>query len=157
MQRRLFGAFLVAEGYVTEAQLQLALEHQARLRQTRVGDILVAQGAIPRAGLERAALEQIDVAGRRLRIGEFLVTDGHVQTSPVAPAKRQHPEPDVQELAAPRLVEERPAPPAELVDHGVERLPARRELVNDGARRRPVGALRDEPRALEIAQPLREE
>jgi len=80
MQRRLFGAFVVAEGYVTEGQLGLALEHQSRLRQTRLGDILVAQGSIPRALLERAALDQMDIAGGgRLRIGEFLVGEGLVR------------------------------------------------------------------------------
>jgi hypothetical protein len=78
MHRRLFGAFLVGEGYVTEGQLQLALEHQVRLRQSRLGDILVAQGAVPRSVLERAALEQLNASGRRLRIGEFLVAEGHV-------------------------------------------------------------------------------
>jgi type IV pilus assembly protein PilB len=77
MQRRLFGAFLVAEGYVTDAQLALALEHQRRLRETRLGDILVAQGAIPRPLLERAALDQLEGAGaRRARIGEFLLGEG---------------------------------------------------------------------------------
>ena len=91
MQRRLFGAFLVAEGYVTEGQLQLALEHQHRLRQTRVGDILVAQGAIPRALLERAVLDQIDVAGGlRMRIGEFLAGDGLIrQPTSTAPSRQQ--------------------------------------------------------------------
>jgi hypothetical protein len=77
MQRRLFGAFLVAEGYVTEAHLALALEHQRRLRQSRLGDILVAQGAIPRPVLERAVVEQLDVdGGHRVRLGEFLVGEG---------------------------------------------------------------------------------
>jgi type IV pilus assembly protein PilB len=77
MQRRLFGAFLVAEGYVTDAQLALALEHQRRLRETRLGDILVAQGAIPRPLLERAALDQLEGGGaRRARIGEFLLGEG---------------------------------------------------------------------------------
>jgi hypothetical protein len=81
MQKRFFGAFLVAEGYVTEGQLQLALEHQARLRQTRLGDVLVALGAIPRPLLERAVLEQFDASGRRLRIGEFLVGEGLIRQS----------------------------------------------------------------------------
>jgi hypothetical protein len=77
MHKRLFGAFLVAEGYVTDANLALALEHQRRLRQARLGDILVAQGAIPRAVLERAVLEQLDVdGGHRTRLGEFLVGEG---------------------------------------------------------------------------------
>jgi hypothetical protein len=79
MQKRFFGAYLVAEGYVTEGQLQLALEHQARLRQTRLGDVLVELGAIPRPMLERAALEQFDASGRRLRIGEYLVAEGLVR------------------------------------------------------------------------------
>jgi hypothetical protein len=90
MQRRLFGAFVVAEGYVTEGQLGLALEPQSRLRQTRLGDILVAQGSIPRALLERAALDQMDVAGgRRLRIGEFLVGEGLVRQADLARALAQ--------------------------------------------------------------------
>jgi hypothetical protein len=77
MHKRLFGAFLVAEGYVTDANLALALEHQRRLRQARIGDILVALGAIPRAVLERAVLEQLDVdGGRRAPLGEFLVGEG---------------------------------------------------------------------------------
>ena len=90
MQRRLFGAFVVAEGYVTEGQLGLALEHQSRLRQTRLGDILVAQGSIPRALLERAALDQMDIAGGgRLRIGEFLVGEGLVRQADLARALAQ--------------------------------------------------------------------
>lgn len=79
MQKRFFGAFLVAEGYVTEGQLQLALEHQVRLRQSRLGDVLVAMGAVPRPVLERAALEQFDASGRRLRIGEYLLTEGLIR------------------------------------------------------------------------------
>lgn len=89
MQRRLFGAFVVAEGYVTEGQLGFAVEHQSKLRQTRLGDILVAQGSIPRALLERAALDQMDAGGRRLRIGEFLVGEGLVQQADVARALAQ--------------------------------------------------------------------
>src|SRR6478609_1171266 len=81
MQRRLFGAFLVAEGYITEGQLQLALEHQTRLRQARLGDILVARGSIPRPMLERAVLDQMELSGRRLRLGEFLVGEGLVRQS----------------------------------------------------------------------------
>ncbi|HEY4393598.1 MAG TPA: hypothetical protein VGP64_06030 [Polyangia bacterium] len=86
----MFGAFLVAEGYVTEAQLSLALEYQRRLRQARLGDILVAQGAIPREMLERAALDQMDVAGgHRLRLGEFLVGEGLLREADVARALAQ--------------------------------------------------------------------
>jgi hypothetical protein len=81
MQRRLFGAFLVAEGYISEGQLQLALEHQVRLRQARLGDILVARGAIPRSMLERAVLDQMELSGRRLRLGEFLVGEGLIRQS----------------------------------------------------------------------------
>jgi hypothetical protein len=89
MQKRFFGAFLVAEGYVKEGQLQLALEHQARLRQTRLGDVLVALGAVPRAALERAAFEQFDASGRRLRIGEYLVAEGLVTQADLARAVDQ--------------------------------------------------------------------
>jgi hypothetical protein len=75
MSRQLFGAFLVAEGLITEEQLQIALRHQARLRQTRIGDLLVTLGAISRDTLERAVRAQLEESGARRRIGDYLVDE----------------------------------------------------------------------------------
>lgn len=58
-----FGAYLVKSSYITEDQLQIALDQQQRLAQQgqpeTIGQILLSQGVITRERLDRASVRQV--------------------------------------------------------------------------------------------------
>lgn len=81
MLHRRFGEFLVDEGYVTEEQLERGLAHQQKLRELRLGELLVQAGVVRQSELSRLVEQHLIEIGRgltRLRFGEWLAEEGHV-------------------------------------------------------------------------------
>jgi hypothetical protein len=83
MRRKLFGVFLVDEGIITPRQLSIALYTQERLRERRIGEVLVELGCLDPASLARVAAEQHarllgEDGSRPLPFGQQLVEDGLV-------------------------------------------------------------------------------
>lgn len=91
--RRRIGEFLVDEGFAKPIQIQLALARQRRLRNMRIGEILVELGVLTEQQLARGVQQQLARLHKhdgspRLRFGEFLVEEGYITDTDVHRALR---------------------------------------------------------------------
>lgn len=84
----LLGRILMADGLVTEAQLQQALAFQAEHAFLRLGEILLGRGHI---GFEQL-VQALDMQHRALRLGQILVRGGHVTPEQLDTALRHQSE-----------------------------------------------------------------
>lgn len=92
MTKRRFGSFLVDEGLVTQEQLQRALQHQVKLRNVLLGQLLVEMAALRARDLERivvAQLEDFEQGPGRMPLGERLVYEGLISREDLRAALHQ--------------------------------------------------------------------
>lgn len=85
MSRRLFGQYLVDEGYVRPEQLAEGLRQQMRLQRIPIGEVIVELGLLRSDELTRQLARHLGSlaieGGERRRFGEHLVEEGLITSA----------------------------------------------------------------------------